>query len=103
MSRSRLLLVGIVALGVGARTFSFTDLSGYRLAETSQVLVALLVLAAFAIRPALFPLHAWLARTFVTAPVPVAVVLGGIVSKTALYATARIWRPLFRRGVTARR
>jgi NADH-quinone oxidoreductase subunit M len=100
MSGSALLLVGIVALGVGARTFSFADLTGYRLAETSQVLFALLFLAAFAVRLPLFPFHAWLARTFVTAPAPVAVVLAGIVSKTAVYAIVRICLPLFPRGMT---
>jgi NADH-quinone oxidoreductase subunit M len=100
MTGSALLLVGIVALGVGARTFSFADLSGYRLAETSQVLFAALFLAAFAVRLPLFPFHAWLARTYVTAPTPVALVLAGIVSKTAVYAIARICLPLFPRGMS---
>jgi NADH-quinone oxidoreductase subunit M len=100
MTGSAFLLTGIVALGVGARTFSVADLSGYRLAEGSQVLLALLFLAAFAVRLPLFPFHAWLARTYVTAPAPVALVLAGIVSKTAVYAIARICVPLFPRGMS---
>ena len=96
---SALLLIGILALGVGAQTFSFAALSGYRLAETSQILLALLFLAAFATRLPLFPVHAWLARAYVTAPTPVAVVLAGVISKTAVYAIARICLPLFPRGM----
>ena len=99
MTGSALLLTGIVVLGVGARTFSLGDLSGYRLAEGSQVLLALLFLAAFAVRLPLFPFHAWLSRTYVAAPLPLAIVIGGVVSKTAIYAIARICVPLFPRGM----
>ena len=99
MAGSALLLTGIVALGVGARTFSFADLAGYRLAEGSQVILALLFLAAFAVRLPLFPFHAWLARSYVTAPVPVAIVLAGVVSKTAIYAVVRICIPFFPAGM----
>ena len=99
MSGSALLLTGVVALGVGARTFSLADLGGYRLAESSQVLFALLFLAAFAARLPLFPFHWWLARTYGAAPVPVAIVLAGVISKTAVYAIARICVPLFPRGM----
>jgi NADH-quinone oxidoreductase subunit M len=99
MTGSALLLTGIVALGVGARTFSFADLSAYRLAEGSQVALALLFLAAFAVRLPLFPFHAWLARTYVAVPVPLAIVLAGVVSKTAIYAIARIAIPFFPRGM----
>ncbi|HEX6060694.1 MAG TPA: NADH-quinone oxidoreductase subunit M [Candidatus Limnocylindria bacterium] len=99
LTGSSLLLTGILALGVGAHTFSFAALSDYRLAETSQILLALLFLAAFAMRLPLFPFHAWLVRAYVTAPAPVAVVLAGVISKTAVYAIARICLPLFPRGM----
>ena len=99
MTGSALLLTGILALGVGARTFSFTALSAYRLPEGSQVIFALLFLAAFAVRLPLFPFHVWLPRTCVAAPVPVAIVLAGVVSKTAIYAIARICVPFFPRGM----
>ena len=99
MTGSALLLTGILALGVGARTFSFTALSAYRLAEGSQVIFALLFLAAFAVRLPLFPFHVWLPRTYVAAPLPVAIVLAGVVSKTAIYAIARICLPFFPLGM----
>ena len=99
LTGSALLLTGILALGVGAHTFSFAALSDYRLAESSQVVLALLFLAAFATRLPLFPFHAWLARVYVTAPAPVTVVLAGVISKTAIYAIARICLPFFSRGM----
>jgi len=99
MTGSALLLAGIVVLGVGARTFSLASLSGYRLAEGSQVILALLFLAAFAVRLPLFPFHAWLSRTYVAAPLPLAIVLAGVVSKTAVYAIVRICVPLFPLGM----
>ena len=99
LAGSALLLTGILALGVGAHTFSFVALSGYRLAESSQVVLALLFLAAFAMRLPLFPFHVPFARAYVTAPAPIALVLAGVVSKTAVYAIARICLPLFPRGM----
>src|SRR5205823_266724 len=51
------------------------------------------------VRLPLFPFHAWLARTYVAAPLPLTIVLAGIVSKTAIYAIARIAVPLFPRGM----
>lgn len=99
MTGSALFLTGIIALGAGARTFAIADLSGYRLAETSQVILASLFLAAFAVRLPLFPFHAWQPRAYVAAPLPVAIVLGGVISKTAVYAIARICLPLFPQGM----
>jgi NADH-quinone oxidoreductase subunit M len=99
MTGSALLLTGILALGAGAHTFSFTALNGYRLAEPSQLVLAVLFLGAFAMRVPIVPFHAWLARAFVAAPAPVALVLGGVISKTAIYAIARICLPFFPRAM----
>ena len=99
MTGSALLLTGIVALGVGARTFSFADLAVYRLAERSQVALAALFLVAFAVRLPLFPFHAWLVRTYVAAPLALAIPLAGVVPATAVYAIARVALPLFPRGM----
>ena len=98
LTGSSLLLTGIIAFGVGARTFSLAELSQYRLAESSQVVLALLFLAAFATRLPLFPLHGWQARAYVSASVPVAIVLGGVISPLSIYAIARLCM-LFPRGV----
>lgn len=95
LAGSALLLTGIVALGVGARTFAFADLAGYRLAEGSQLALALLFLAAFAVRLPLFPLHAWLAPACATAPAPVAILLCAATPAVSVYGIARLCLPFF--------
>ena len=99
LTGSALLLAGIVALGVGARTFAFADLTGYRLAESSQVAFALLFLAGFVVRLPLFPFHAWLPRLSTVAPVPVALVVNGAVTATAVYAISRLCFVFFPLGM----
>jgi NADH-quinone oxidoreductase subunit M len=99
MAGSALLLVGIVVLGGGAHTFALAGLVGYRLAEPSQVVLALLFLGAFAVKLPLFPFHGWLPRAYASAPVPVAIVLSGVIAKTAVYGIARICLPLFPLGM----
>lgn len=99
MAGSALLLVGIVSLGIGAHSFDLVRLAAYRLSPASQVVFALLFLAAFAVKLPLFPLHAWLPRAYAAAPVPVALVLSGIVAKTAVYGIVRICGALFPMGM----
>ena len=100
LTGSALLLTGIVALGVGARTFAFADLAGYRLAEGSQIAFALLFLAGFAVRLPLFPFHAWLPRLSAVAPPAVALVANGTVTATAVYSIARICVTFFPLGMS---
>jgi len=100
LTGSALLFAGILSLGVGAHTFAFSDLAGYRLAESSQIAFALLFLAGFAVRLPLFPFHAWLARLSIVAPLPVALVMNGAVTATAVYGIARICLVFFPLGVS---
>jgi NADH-quinone oxidoreductase subunit M len=100
LTGSALLFAGILALGVGARTFAFADLAGYRLAEGSQVAFASLFLAGFAVRLPLFPFHAWLPRLSTVAPVPVTLAVNGAVSATAVYGIARICLVFFPLGMS---
>lgn len=100
MAGSALLLIGIVALGVGAGTFALPALAAYRLSEGSQIVFALLFLSAFAVKLPLFPFHGWLPRAYAAAPLPVALVLSGVVAKTAAYGIARICLALFPVGMS---
>jgi NADH-quinone oxidoreductase subunit M len=99
MSGSALLLAGTLALGVGTRTFDIVALQGHRLGAGTQVGLALLFLAAFAVKLPLFPFHAWLPRIYAAAPIPVALVLSGIVAKTAAYGIIRLCVGLFPLGM----
>lgn len=99
MAGSALLLAGILALGVGAGTFDIVALTGHRLGTATQTGLAALFLAAFVVKLPLFPFHAWLVRAYVAAPVPVAIVLSGIVAKTAAYGIIRLCIGLFPAGM----
>ncbi len=95
MVADALLLTGVLALGVGAHTFAVADLASYRLGAGSQVVLALLFLAAFAMRLPLFPFHTWSPRATATAPIPVAIVLVCVIPAIAIFGIATVCVPLF--------
>jgi NADH-quinone oxidoreductase subunit M len=99
MAGSALLLVAIVSIAVARGTLDIDALAARPFAAGAQLLPAMLFLAAFAVKLPLFPLHAWLPRAYAAAPVPVALVLSGIVAKTAVYAIVRICLELFPQGM----
>ena len=99
MAGSALLLAGIVSLVVVRGTSELSALALRPLPEADQTLVALVFVAAFAVKLPLFPFHAWLPRAYVAAPPPVAAVLSGIVAKTAAYGVIHLCLPLFPAGM----
>jgi len=99
MTGSALLLAGTLALGVAMRTFDIVALHEVRLGAATQTGLALLFGAAFVVKLPLFPFHAWLPRTYLAAPIPVALVLSGIVAKTAAYGLIRLCVGLFPLGM----
>ncbi len=101
MGGSALLLAAIISVAVARGTLDIDTLAAHPLASGTQLLPAMLFLAAFAVKLPLFPLHAWLPRAYVAAPIPVALVLSGIVAKTAVYAIVRICLELFPQGMAA--
>ncbi|MDQ3216249.1 MAG: NADH-quinone oxidoreductase subunit D [Actinomycetota bacterium] len=54
-----------------------------------------LVVAGFFIKAAIVPFHFWLADAFATAPLPVCILLGGVVSELGLYGVARVYWTVF--------
>jgi len=100
MGGSAFLLVGIVSLAVARGTLDIDALAARPIPASAQLLPAMLFLAAFAVKLPLFPLHAWLPRAYVAAPIPVALVLSGIVAKTAVYGILRISLALFPQGMS---
>jgi len=99
MTGSAVFLVGIVGLGVAARTFDIVDLASKPISEGAQSLLAALFLAAFVVKLPLFPFHAWLPRAYLAAPIPVAIVLSGIIAKTAVYGIVHLCVGLFPLGI----
>ena len=90
MVGSLLMLAAVVAFGVSQGTFSLVH-SG----TSGNVWIFLGFAVAFAVKAPLFPLHGWLGLTYREAPVEVAAVLSGVVSKTAVYGFLRIAIPKF--------
>jgi NADH-quinone oxidoreductase subunit M len=80
MAGSLLMLASVVAFGVTQDTFSLLE-SGT--SDNEWIFLGFAV--AFAVKAPLFPFHGWLPLSYREAPVEVAAVLSGVVSKTAVY------------------
>jgi NADH-quinone oxidoreductase subunit M len=90
MAGSLLMLVSIIALGLGNGTFDMTQLS-----PSDNTWIFLGFLAAFAVKAPLFPFHGWLPDAYREAPAEVSALLSGVISKTAVYGVLRIVLPTF--------
>ncbi|MGH2487222.1 MAG: complex I subunit 4 family protein, partial [Ktedonobacterales bacterium] len=60
-----------------------------------QILLFLAFFAAFAVKTGLFPFHSWVADTYSEAPVPVVVLVAGVMAKTGAYGFVRFCLGLF--------
>jgi NADH-quinone oxidoreductase subunit M len=99
---SLLMLVGIIAVGavVSANghipyTLDLPALLAAGVPSGAQVVLFLAFFAAFAVKAGLFPFHSWVPDTYTEAPVPVIVLVAGVMAKTGVYGFARFCLPLF--------
>lgn len=63
-----------------------------------RLLLQILLLLAFGIKAAIFPLSAWLPDSYPTAPAPVTAVFAGLLTKVGVYAIIRVQTLLFPEG-----
>ncbi len=61
----------------------------------TRMILELMLLVAFAIKAAIFPLSAWLPDSYPTAPAPVTAVFAGLLTKVGIYAILRLETLLF--------
>src|SRR6478609_6931791 len=66
------------------------------LPQDTQLLLHLMLLLAFSIKAAVFPLSFWLPDSYPTAPAPVTAVFAGLLTKVGVYAIIRTETELFR-------
>lgn len=102
---SLLMLVGVIAVGsVVSNTYHVAyDLDFNTLIRNgvtglplhAQILLFLAFFAAFAVKTGLFPFHSWVADTYSEAPVPVVVLVAGVMAKTGAYGFVRFCLGLF--------
>jgi NADH-quinone oxidoreductase subunit M len=100
LAGSLLMLAGAVALGVlstpagGQISFQLSDLAAHPVGHGTQVWIFLLFAVAFLIKAPAFPLHGWVPETYRATPIPVLILLSGILSKVGMYAFLRIVIPI---------
>ncbi|GIG29637.1 Na+/H+ antiporter subunit D [Cellulomonas marina] len=97
---SVLFLVAIAGVYAATGTLNFAQLA-LRLPEIDdgvRLVLQVMLVTAFAIKAAIFPLSAWLPDSYPTAPAPVTAVFAGLLTKVGVYAIIRTQSLLFPEG-----
>jgi multicomponent Na+:H+ antiporter subunit D len=90
--------IGLVYAATGTVNMAQLALRLGELPEGTQVLLQSMLLIAFGIKAAVFPLSAWLPDSYPTAPAPVTAVFAGLLTKVGVYAIIRTQTLLFPGG-----
>jgi NADH-quinone oxidoreductase subunit M len=98
---SLLMLVGAIATAilaseqVGELSFSIADLRENLLSSGSQDWIFFFFAAAFLVKMPAVPIHGWMPDAYRACPLPVLVLLSGVLSKVGAYGFLRIVLPLY--------
>ena len=99
------MLLGMLFLYLHTGTFDFIELRRLAIEGTIQSklggfypVIFVAVMLGLWVKVPLFPLHSWQAPAYASAPVPVSMVLAGIMSKMGVYGFLRLVLPVFPRG-----
>ena len=96
--------MGILLIGVNARTFDITTLvsrHGAGLSHNVQIAAFLLVALGFAVKTPMWPLHTWLPDAHTEAPTVGSVLLAGVLLKMGTYGFVRVAVPVVPEGARA--
>lgn len=97
MISSAILLIGIALVYGALGTVNMAQLSE-RIGELDPgvaLVLQVILLTAFGIKAAVFPLYAWLPDSYPTAPAPVTAIFAGLLTKVGIYAIIRLQFLLF--------
>lgn len=95
---SSLLLLSAIALFYGATGTVTLALLAERVGDLPgdvQLILGMLLLVAFGVKAAIFPLSFWLPDSYPTAPAPITAVFAGLLTKVGIYAIIRTQTLLF--------
>ncbi len=99
---SLLMLVGAIATAIlaaqqsgGELTFSIPALRETLLSSGSQEWIFCFFAAAFLVKMPAFPIHGWMPDAYRAAPLPVVLLLSGVLSKVGAYGFLRVVLPVF--------
>ncbi|MGO1544135.1 MAG: Na+/H+ antiporter subunit D [Gulosibacter sp.] len=81
--------IAMVYAAVGTVNMAEISIRMPEVAENVQLLIHLMLLVAFGIKAALFPLSFWLPDSYPSAPAPVTAVFAGLLTKVGVYAILR--------------
>ncbi|MEM2791534.1 MAG: proton-conducting transporter membrane subunit [Candidatus Bathyarchaeia archaeon] len=87
-----LLLVGLILAYISLGSSNMHVLAGisHDLKPGIATLIILLMILGFSVKMAIWPFHGWLPSTYVDAPIPVTVLLSGVMSKLGVYGVIRV-------------
>lgn len=94
LAGSVLMLLAMIALYLTSGTLDFKALASATLEPTFQTWVFIALLAAFAVKVPMFPLHTWLPDAHTEAPTAGSVILAGILLKMGAYGFLRVSLPI---------
>lgn len=104
LAGSLFMLIGLIYLYLQTPTphsFDIAALYNTALSANAQGWVFWAFFLAFAIKMPIFPFHTWQPDTYVTAPTPGTMLLGGIMLKMGIYGLIRWLLPVVPQGVAA--
>jgi NADH-quinone oxidoreductase subunit M len=88
---SILLLIGVLGVGVSAKTFDIVQLTANpTLPRATQIGFFIVLAIAFAVKAPLWPLHTWLPDAHTEAPTVGSVILAGVLLKMGTYGIIRV-------------
>ncbi len=91
LAGSLLMLLAIIWLGLEGPTvgFSFEKIATLNISPSAQTWLLCAFVVAYAIKIPIFPFHTWQADTYSTSPLPLTLMLAGIMLKMALFSLVR--------------